>query len=575
MRIPVVLVLVAALAWPAAAAAGATATGAASAASFVRLADAAPKGSAVHLPKAFRKRLDRAATLTARAVTRGVTRASGAQKAPVVERVDLPETSESRDGVTITTSGEAVRRADGSADVSVRTEMTDGERTVRFTPAVRGIDESDTTVGCPTAEGAVEAKDVVNAGGSYVVLRGRRVLGAAKEEFRTTWKAVGRVGTDAHLQDVSVEATWKATLIAGGEQRVLTSRSAVSGGPTGALRSTAYAAEATVKVAGQSAAADRREERALERRMRQDDGYRRIAERLAEEGRRTLAQAEPGWYDLPGACASIVVDPADARLPAKATRTYNADVRSTDGDSAEGTVAVDGVGYGSLEAVRASTGPGAPATLRATGADKPNDLNQTVRGGLVATSRAGRASRFFVRTFEPPEVPARFTGAVVVLAGDAARRHEFAGYGVYDRTSVQSFPDGSTTAYYALTTASLTQAKDAAPPSGCRYEAEGTGGFIDSGDIEIRILPDGQVVYALLYDVRLPETYSYVDCPAPVPPSFEGDISAVLNTAPSPDLATRFRPVGPNWKLYGLGASDVQVGPGFTDVSAGWDFNPG
>jgi hypothetical protein len=113
------------------------------------------------------------------------------------------------------------------------------------------------------------------------------------------------------------------------------------------------------------------------------------------------------------------------------------------------------------------------------------------------------------------------------------------------------------------------------PDGACRWEANASGGRIDSGDLEVRVLPDGQVVYAILYDLKLPSTYLSTDCPpgAELPP-LDTEIPALLNTR-SPGLpAGGMRPVGPGFRLHAQGVSDVTAEPG-ASTSASWDLAPG
>jgi hypothetical protein len=114
------------------------------------------------------------------------------------------------------------------------------------------------------------------------------------------------------------------------------------------------------------------------------------------------------------------------------------------------------------------------------------------------------------------------------------------------------------------------------PDGACRWEANASGGRIDSGDLEVRVLPDGQVVYGILYDLTLPSTYLATDCPpgAELPP-IETDIPAFLNTRPPGRPAGGLRPAGPNFRLQAEGVSDViaDADPG-ASPTASWDLTP-
>jgi hypothetical protein len=109
-------------------------------------------------------------------------------------------------------------------------------------------------------------------------------------------------------------------------------------------------------------------------------------------------------------------------------------------------------------------------------------------------------------------------------------------------------PDGSLTAWYELTSATLDQAKETlGAAEGCRYEANATGGSIDSGDLELRVRPSGD--------------------------PFDGEISAFLNTRRPGPAEQQLRPAGEGYRLAEEAVHDVTAEPGTTS-EASWSLTP-
>ena len=83
------------------------------------------------------------------------------------------------------------------------------------------------------------------------------------------------------------------------------------------------------------------------------------------------------------------------------------------------------------------------------------------------------------------------------------------GVAIYTLQSATDGPDGSLNAWYDVEQSTITHALGTLfGKEGCRYEATGAGGTLQSGDLELRVLPDGQMVYAFMLDHKIATTTS-------------------------------------------------------------------
>jgi len=87
------------------------------------------------------------------------------------------------------------------------------------------------------------------------------------------------------------------------------------------------------------------------------------------------------------------------------------------------------------------------------------------------------------------------------------------------------------------------------------------------------VLPSGEVVYALLYDLKVPSYFAPTDCP-PEATGFEGEITVYLNTCRPGPVESQLRPAGPGFELSAAGVGDVTDLAGLTTV-ASWTLMPG
>jgi hypothetical protein len=104
-------------------------------------------------------------------------------------------------------------------------------------------------------------------------------------------------------------------------------------------------------------------------------------------------------------------------------------------------------------------------------------------------------------------------------------------------------------------------------------KANGSGGYVDSGDLELRVLPGGEVVYALLYDLKVASWYLPTDCPPDSGDPFEGEIAAFLDTRRPGPVEAQLRPAGPGYRLEAAAVGDVTAEAGMS-TTASWSLTP-
>jgi hypothetical protein len=136
---------------------------------------------------------------------------------------------------------------------------------------------------------------------------------------------------------------------------------------------------------------------------------------------------------------------------------------------------------------------------------------------------------------------------------------EMEGSAVYTLQSALPGPDGSLNAWYEVEQSSITRALGTlGKREGCRYEATGAGGTLDSGDLELRVLPDGEMVYAFMLDHKIPTTYVGTDCPPDAqPPPIPVDLPAHLDTRRPGPAGQTLRPLPADFQHSVQGATDV------------------
>ncbi|HEX8086469.1 MAG TPA: hypothetical protein VF529_19430 [Solirubrobacteraceae bacterium] len=494
---------------------------------------------------------------------------------PVVARQAIPVRTEVRNGVKFEASGELQAHSDGSTTTTLEVKATDRDTSLRFRPLM-GFEDGQ-KVACPTADGSVAKTTTVVIGGTYIASKRGRVLESTTQRVTGVIAGRGRVGRDARLEHVDTTTTLTSELYRRGFQERWSVTTGFAASREGGARITQpMGAEYRIRVVGASA----REELEFEReQVRKIAATTEIAGQLADSARLardSLLKAEGTWYDLPNDCAEIDFSPADAKLAPGASVPVTGWVTAKNGGGqSSATFVVDSdVSPGSFTATRADADPGAPAQFVATGGG-PDSFRNTVYAGATATSRAGRAHLSWRATYDEPEFPAAFVGSVTAKTDSPAiGRQEWIGNGTWTLKRAESFGDGSKTAWYELTEASLSQAESHLG-EGCHYAAHGSGGRLQSGDLELRILPDGRRAYAFAYDVALDVTYRAEGCPSgSAAPPFAGTIAAMLNTRDPAAGDNRFRPAGEGWSLSATKATDVVQPPGGGTTIASWELTP-
>ena len=537
-----------------------------------------PTGKKPALPKKLRKAVPRIAKAAGELIDRPAPpRARAASAAPILDRQVIDGGTQTIGGVKIEAHAELRYHGDNTLSQAIEMKATEGRYTLRYRPIFEWDDGPK--VGCPTADGSVSTTRKIVAGGTTIVSKGGRVLESKTVRITSVISARGRVGRDARLQHVDSDISLDGETAKRGWVDRWSVNLGVAAEREGNARITRpMAADYRLRVAGATAAEERQFEKAAAKKLA---GMSELAEKLRTyepQGRDRLLEAEKTWYELPNDCASADVDPNLVELaPGESVGVKGRVIAKNGGGEAESTFTVESVDPGSFTVTRADADPGAPATFTATGGDRTVfDFNVIASG--VATSRAGRTDFGFRAKKKEAEFPKTFIGAVGANTVDQpGLTHEWDGNATWTLRSVDSFPDGSKTAWYDMTEADVWFYESHMGGPGCHYYAKGSGGGeIQSGDIELRILPDGRRVYAFLYDVSVPVTYTGKDCPPGSEPApMEGTIPARLNTRiPGKPGDQQFRPAGDGWKLEGTKTSDIQQPPFGSSVGT-WTIEPG
>jgi hypothetical protein len=561
-------------------------TGPAMAELWLRDASRSGPGGKLRLSPALRRALPRAGEVLARElgkVGRGAgassASASNAARGPVVERYDgVIGREEAGNGVTVEGRVRARVYEDYSHEAEAEFEITDSKgNAILYTPDFRSLFAKDDQVGCPTAAGLVSTTIQGEIGGTVSQLKGKRVV--ASKTATQSWKIRGRgqVGTDARLHSVTADVSMTLKNFERGVQQETTVDTAATLDRQGTPKPSGTP-RASVKV--RAAGATRAEERAYEiESARQLAGSAEIAEALtgvAKHARNHLLEAEPTWYALPNECAQIAWDPgAGITVEPEETRSLTgAVIALRDGGRASGRIDVSAGDRGRLIPITPTFSAAAPASFIAAGGE-PDAAGISVRASAIATSTAGRAQASWFARGTPVKVPERFVGTIASISSGEGWSRSFHGSASFTRTSLLRGPDGTVYAWYELTAANVEGAKEIlGPPSGCRYEAKGGGGRLESGDLELRVLPSGEVIYALLYDLKIDSIFEPTDCPPPSGDPFDGEIVVFLNSRRPGPLESQLRPAGEGYWLTGNGVSDVTDWPD-VDTTASWSLVPG
>lgn len=549
---------------------------------WLREASRPAPGGGIKLSPALRRAMPRAGVLLAQEIAGagGGAGASSASRGPVVERVN--QVIGQKDlGNGVVAEGRIRGRVfeDESVDLDVEFEMRDrAGNSVLFSPDFKSMfAPTEAAVGCPTAAGLVRTETQGQMGGTVIRREGKRVLASKTVSQGWRIRARGQVGTDARLHSVTADVSLTMKKFERGLQLETSFATAAAVPRQGAPRATGTpTASVRVRAAGASAAEERQYELEAARALATSPELAESTAATARHARDELLAAEPTWYAIPNECARIEWEPGSGITlePEETRRLTGTVIAGRDGGQASGRIELSGVGPGRLIPITPSFSAAAPASFIAAGGE-PNAAGLSVQASALATSTAGRAQASWSARATPVKVPERFVGTIASIASSEGQTRSFHGSASFTRTSALRGPDGSVYAWYELTAASVGAAKEIlGPPSGCRYEANGGGGRIESGDLELHVLPSGEVVYALLYDLKVDSVFEPTDCPPPTGDPFEGEISVFLNSRRPGPLENQMRAAGAGFQIQESGVGDVTDQPGMT-TTASWTLVPG
>jgi hypothetical protein len=196
---------------------------------------------------------------------------------------------------------------------------------------------------------------------------------------------------------------------------------------------------------------------------------------------------------------------------------------------------------------------------------------------IIATNEGGVATKkVFFKARELP-LPPKFTATMSVegTSSTSGEYRKMAGSAVYTLQSATPGPDGSLNAWYDVESSTITHALSTLGNRAiCHYEATGAGGTFEHGDLELRILPDGQIVYALNLKHAIPSTYVGTDCPPDaMPPPIPAEIPAHLDTRRPGPAGQSLRPLPADFTHHVTGATDVKSA--LLDSNSGtWTLTP-
>ena len=194
---------------------------------------------------------------------------------------------------------------------------------------------------------------------------------------------------------------------------------------------------------------------------------------------------------------------------------------------------------------------------------------------IIATSEGGIASRKVFFRARELDLPPRFHATMSVKSTSVHGDYrEFDGSAVFTLRSAFPGPDGSLNAWYDVEQSTVTHALATLfKREGCRYEATGAGGQLESGDLELRVLPDGELVYAFMLDQRSRPATSRPTAPRTPAPPIPIDLPAHLDTRRPGAAAQSLRPLPADFHHQMQGATDVKSA--LMDANAAtWTLTP-
>jgi hypothetical protein len=493
----------------------------------------------------------------------------------VVGTMEIAGPTSNSGGTEITTSAQLKQFENGSVEATIILEAKAAGFSVRYTPIIDLSGSGIPEVNCPTAAGKLSISDSDTFGGTMIVLKGNRVLGARTIKASSTMRAEGQVGRDARLASVSAHVTSKFEYYERGFQMVINMDGNFSIQREGEVTPVgAPSINVKVKSAQHSAA----QEDAAAKQLATESA---IGDRAKSFGhpidlaRWRMMQDEYKWYQLPNYCANVSFDPESvAKVQQGQTKPVKGIVTAKGGGESAGSFAVNSVAHGSLTAVKAAVDPGSPAIFSATGG-KPAADKSTVTAEVIATSRAGRSIGTWYAEGDDVKVPTSFGGYIEATTEGNGLKYHFDVFANFNLTYVNTGPNGFATAWYEFSHFSDVKESTNEIGIGCRWVAKSTNAQINSGDVELRrASSDADWTYAIHLDFSMPnETFTPTDCPPGAElPAFTGDVVNYIYTK-APDAA--FRPIWSgstesDMRLIEMTSVSDVVGAGSLPTTANW-----
>ncbi|MGH2959338.1 MAG: hypothetical protein ACRDKE_07015, partial [Solirubrobacterales bacterium] len=412
-------------------------------------------------------------------------------------------------------------------------------------------------------------------GGTVMVLKGNNVIGSRTVRTTSSMRAVGQVGRDARLASVAAHVTSKTEYYERGFQMVMNLDGNFSIQREGDVTPTdSPSIKVKIKAAGYSSADEAAAAKYVAAQTAAGKGAKDFGHPL-DLARWRMLQDEYKWYQLPNYCANVSFDPASvAKVQENATKSVKGIVTAKGGGESAGSFAVNSVALGAFSTVKAAVDPGAPAIFSATGA-KPAADKSTVEAEVVATSMAGRALGTWYAEGDDVKVPKSFGGWIEATTSGNGLKYEFDVFANFDRTYVNTGPNGFATAWYEFSYFTEVRPSTNEIGTGCRWVAKGNAAQINSGDVELRrASTHAPWTYAIHLDFSIPDqTFASTDCPPGAElPSFTGDIANYIYTK-QPDAP--FRPIWSgstetDMRLIEMSPVSDVVGAGSLPTTANW-----
>jgi hypothetical protein len=290
----------------------------------------------------------------------------------------------------------------------------------------------------------------------------------------------------------------------------------------------------------------------------------------------TLPRSQRRWYDEEG-CMGLdgSAAPSDKLDPGATATVTVSGAKARDGGAVPATLTATGTASITPPGASMAAGGSNAFTLTA-----PGDAPSTATWSVAGVSRAGRKTVSGAIPVVKAPVPVAFSGVIEQQTTAPAFSEQWSGKFTYTRTSLDTYPDGSSSAWYELTGlddfvyvntmytacgAYMFDNRTAAPK-----------GRINGGDLELLIAPDGSMRAASISDINLyganmPATGVVPrGCPGALA---DQNLSALSNTY---TLADQKRPVPADFTYSSGPTSDIlyNTNPAGLQYTMDWDLRP-